>query len=118
MVFLHEVLGKDLAALDDSGVLPGAEAGDPGLLQDVHGPQDQGIVGGHHGEVHGVGPGKGQDAGDVGGRNAGALRVGGNAAVAGQGEDPLRPWVLLQFFDDGVLAAARTDYKNFHLFNV
>ena len=65
-------------------------------------------------EVHGVGPGKGQDAGDVGGRNAGALRVGGDAAVAGQGEDPLRPGVLSQLLDDGVLAAAAADDQDVH----
>ena len=41
MVFLHEVFGEDLAALDDGGVGSGAEAGDTGFIQGIHRTQHQ-----------------------------------------------------------------------------
>jgi hypothetical protein len=38
-----------------------------------------------------------------------ADRVGGDAAVAGEGVDGLRLGILFQFFDDGVFAASAAD---------
>ena len=111
----HQVLGKHFAALDGGGVLRGAEAEDPGGLQSVHRPQHQGIVGGHHGEIHRVGPHELHNGGDVLGADGHALGVGGDAAVAGQGVDGLRPWVLLELLNDGVFAASAANDQNVHV---
>lgn len=61
VVFLHEVLGEDLAALQDGGSLVGAEAGNADGFQPVHRAQDQGIVGGNDREINGVVLGEGGD---------------------------------------------------------
>src|SRR5699024_7311647 len=95
-------------------ILVGAEAGNAHGLQLVHRPQDQGIVGGHHGKVDGVVPGKGHDAVQVLGPDAGADGVGGDAAVAGGGVDGVHPGALFQALDDGVLPAAAAYHENVH----
>src|SRR5699024_7973554 len=114
VILLHKVLGEDLAPLQDGGILVGAKAGDAHGLQLVHRPQDQGIVGGHHGKVDGVVLGKGGDGVQILGPDAGADGVGGHAAVAGGGIDLGDPGALLQALDDGVLPPAAAHNENVH----
>ena len=56
-VFLHQALGKDLAAFDDRGVSPRAEAGDALRFQRIDTTEDERIVRGHHRIVDAVFPG-------------------------------------------------------------
>ena len=113
-VLLHQVLGKNLAALNLGRRGPGAEAGDAFFVQRVHRPQHQGVVRGHHGVVHLLLHGKSHNALDVLGPDGDALRIRGDAAVAGQGVDFGDFRVLFQLFDDGVFAAAAADHKKLH----
>ena len=113
-VFLHQILGKNLAALDLGRCGSGAEAGDALLVQGVHRPQHQGIVGSHHGVVHLLLYGEGHHGRDVLGPDGDALRIRGDAAIAGQGKNLFHFRVLFQLFDDGVFAAAAADHKKLH----
>ena len=116
VVFLHQVLGKDLAGLDPGGLGVRAEAGDARGVEGVHAPQGQGVVRRHHGEVHGVAPGEGHDAADVRGPDLRhADGVGGDAAVARQGVNGFHSRILFQLFDDGVLPAAAAHYEERHV---
>ena len=57
-------------------------------MEPVHAAQGQGIVRGHHGEINGMGLGEAHDLLDVLGPDLrDAHRVGGDAAVAGEGVD-------------------------------
>ena len=105
-VFFHEFLGKDLAALDDGGVLGGAEAGDARRFQRIDAAQNERIVGRDDGEVHLLLTGDADDAFDVRRLDGDALRVLRDAPVAGQGVDFARAPALTERFDDGVLSAA------------
>ena len=114
MIFLHQVLGKDLAPLQNGGRFVGAKAGNSRLFQQVHSPQNQGIVRGHHRKINGVVLGKGCDARQVFRPNAGADGIGGDAAIAGGGVNLRHPRAFFQAFDNGVLPAAAAYHKNFH----
>ena len=114
-VLFHQVLGEDLAGLDAGGLGAWPKAGDAGLVEPVHAPQGQGVVRRHHGETNGMGSGEVHDFVNVPGSDLRhAHRVGGNAAVAGEGVDGLNGGILFQLFDDGVFAAAAADYKQIH----
>ena len=116
MVFLHQVLGKDLAGLDPGGLGVRAEAGDARGVEGVHAPQGQGVVRRHHGEVQGVAPGEVHDGTDVRGPDLRhADGVGGDAAVARQGVNGFHSRILFQLFDDGVLPAAAAHYEERHV---
>ena len=54
VILPHQILGKDLAALQNGGGPIGAEAGDTHPFQQVHTAQNQGVIGGHHGKVDGL----------------------------------------------------------------
>ena len=114
-VFFHQLLGKDLAALDDGGFRLRTEAGDTGGLQRVHRAEHQRIVRRDHGKINIVALGKGHLCGDVlraDVRNAHG--VGRDAAVSGQAVDRLHFGVFFQFPDDGVLTAATADDQKVH----
>ena len=114
-VFFHQVLGKDLAALNDGGLRLRAEAGDPSGLQRVHRTQHQRIVRRHHGEVNAVGLGKVHLRGNILRADLrDAHSVSSDAAVAGSAVDRLHSGILFQFFDDGVLTAAAADNQKVH----
>ena len=106
MVFLHQILGKDLAAFNDGGVCSGPEAGNPLLLQCVYCPQNQRIVRGDHSIIHPMRNCKLYNLGNILGSDIHADCVGSNAAVAGKDENLRNPGIFLQFFNDGVLPAA------------
>ena len=114
VVFLHEVLGEDLAALQNGGSLVGAEAGNADGFQPVHRAQDQGIVGGNDREINGVVLGEGGNGVQIFRPDAGADGVGGDAAVAGGGENFRNAGALFQALDDGVLPSAAAYYENLH----
>ena len=114
VVFLHQPLGKHLAALDDGGVFPGAEHGDAQLFQLIGTAQHQGVVGSHHGKADVMVFGEVHDAADVRGGDAGALGIGGDAAVAGQGVYFGDGGILFQALDDGVLTAAAAHNEQIH----
>ena len=94
-VLLHQILGVHLAPLDDRRVLIGAEAGHAHGLQGVHAPQNERIVGRDDGEVHILGAGEFDNTRDVRRLDGNALRVRGDAAVAGQRVDLARPSACL-----------------------
>ena len=118
VVALHQVLGEDLAGLNDGGVGPGAEGGDAGGLQGVHHAQGQRIVGGDHHEIDGVGGGPGRHHVHVGGLDGHALGQGGDAAVAGGAVELLHVRALGEGPDNGVFTAAAADHKNIHRGNL
>ena len=105
-VFLHQVLGEDLAALDDGGVGVGSEAGDTLFVQCIHTAQHQRIVGSHHGVVNGVLHSEGDDFVNFRSADGHAGSVLRDAAVAGEGEDFRDLGVLFQGADDGVFPSA------------
>ena len=113
-IFLHQVLGKDLAAFDLGRRGSGAEAGNALLIQSVHRPQHQGVVRGNHGVVHLLLQGEGHNGRDILGPDGDALRVRGDAAIAGQGKNLFHFRVLFQLFDDGVFTAAAADHEKLH----
>ena len=106
MVFLHQILGKNLAAFNDGGVCSGAEAGNSLHLQGIHCPQNQRIIRGDHSIIHPMRNCKLYNLGNVLGTDIHADCVGSNAAVAGKGENLRNLGIFLQFFNDGVLPAA------------
>ena len=83
VVLAHQLLGEGLAGLDDGRVGPGAEGGDARRLQGVHHAQGQGVVRGHHDEVHGVVLGPLHHALHIGGLDGHAGGHLGDAPVAG-----------------------------------
>ena len=118
MVLLHEIFGEDLAALNDGGVCPGAEAGNAHLFQGIHTAQDQRIVRSHHGVIDLVLHGKFHNAVNIRSPDGNAGRVRGDASVSGQGKNLGNFRVLFQTADNGVLPpAAANDHKlhNVHL---
>ena len=114
MIFLHQVLGKGLGALDLRRRLGGAEGRDPRLRQSVHHAQHQRIVRGHHRIVHPMLLAKLHRAGHVRGRHRHADCVLCHAPVSRQGIDLRNGAVFSQFFDHGVLSAAASDHRDFH----
>ncbi len=106
MVFFHQFLGKGLAGLNDGGVFPGAKGGYARRLQGVHHAQGQGIVRGHHHEIHGVLLGPPYHAVHVGGLHVHALRRLGDPPIAGGAEQLGHPGGLGQLPADGVFPAA------------
>ena len=104
-VFLHQVLGKGLAAFDDGGICPGAEAGDAFFVQPVHATQHQRVVRGNHRIVDGIFHGEIDDAVNVRGADGDADGIAGDAAVTGEGENFRDFGILLQRADDGMLTA-------------
>ena len=113
-VFFHQILGKHLAAFNDGGVLPGAEAGDADGFQRVHASQHQRIVRRYHGVVNPLFPREGHDAVDIlrADRNAGCVR--GDPAVPGQSKDLRNLRIFLQFLNDGVFPSAAADNQYLH----
>ena len=106
VVLLHQVLGEDLAGLNDGGVRGGAEGRDTRRLHGVHHAQSQGIIGGYHHKIHGVALGPLHHAVHVGGGDGNALGDGFNAAVAGGAVEPGDMGALGQLPADGVLPPA------------
>ena len=110
----HQVLGKDLAGLDDRGVFPGAKGGDAGRLQCVHHAKGQRVVRSHHHKIHRVFPGPGHHGLHIGGGDGDALGDGGDAAVARGAVEFMDRRALLQLPADGVLPPASADNQYFH----
>ena len=110
VVLFHQLLGEGLAGLDDGGAGPGAESGYARFLQGVHHAQGQGVVGGHHHEIHGVFLGPPHHADHVGGLYVHTLSELGDARVAG-GAVQLGDLVgLLQFPTNGMFSATRSNH--------
>ena len=114
MVFLHEVFGEDLAALDDGSVGSGTKAGDADFVQGIHRTQHQRVVRRNHGIVNAVFRGKGHQRRDVRCADVDAGGICSNAAVAGQSVNFGNRFIFFQFLDDGVLSPAATDNHDFH----
>ena len=84
-----------------------------------HGPQGQGVVGGHHGVADGVGLGEVHHGGDILGpdlRDADGVAV--HAAVAGQDVEGVDAGAFFQLPDDGVLPPAAADDHHIHQKNL
>src|SRR5699024_9410789 len=114
VVLGHQLLGEGLAGLNDGGVGPGAEGGNARLLQSVHHAHGQGVVWGHHDEIHVVFLGPSYHAGHVGGLDIHAGGHLGDAAVAGGAEQLSDLGGLGQLPADGVLPAAAAHYEYSH----
>ena len=112
-VFLHQILGEDLASLNDGGVLFRAEGGNARLDESVGTSQHQRIVRGHHGKADALRGGKSHDLVDLLRTDLRyADRVGGHTAVARQGVDHADFGTFLQRFDQRVFAAAAANYDD------
>ena len=105
-VLFHEILGKDLAALNDGGPGAGAKAGDFSCFQRVHAAQYQRVVGRDHGVIYLLLLGKGDNLVDFRCADGDAHRVRRDAAVAGKGKNLRDLGILFQAFDDGVFPSA------------
>ena len=114
-VFLHQILGKGLAALDDGSVLARTEGTDAFGLECVYHAECKRVVRCYHNEIRLVLLGESNHAVDVGCLDGNALCLSGNAAVARRTPDMVNLGALLQCMDDGVLTAAAADNQNFHL---
>ena len=108
------MLGKDLAALDDGRRAVRAEARDTCRRQRVHRAKHQRIVRRDHGIVDLLALREGDQPVNILRPDRHAHRVGGDAAVAGRGNDLCHGGVLLQLFDDGVLAPAAAYNQKLH----
>ena len=115
IVFLHQILGKGLAALDDGSVLARTEGADACGLERVHHAERERIIRRDHNEIRLVLLRERDHAVDVGRFDGNALRLSGDAAVARGAPDMVSLGALLQCMDDGVLTAAAADNQNFHL---
>ena len=115
IVFLHQILGKGLAALDDGSVLARTEGADACGLERVNHAECKRVVRCDHNEIRLVLLGESNHAVDVGCLDGNALCFSGNAAVARRTPDVVHLGALLQCMDDGVLTAAAADNQNFHL---
>ena len=114
-VLLHQILGEDLAALDDGGVGLGAEAGNALAVQGIHRPQDQRIVWGHYGVIDFILYRKIYNFPDIRGPDGNADRVLRHTPVAGEGVYRFYGLIFFQLLDDGVLPPAAADYQNLHI---
>ena len=108
-VFLHQLLGKGLAALDDSGAPGRPEARNAHLPEPVGQSHCQRIVGNDGGKIYRVRFGKPDYAFYIRCRNGDAFRILRNAAVSGEGVDPAAHGAFLQRLDYGVFTAAGAD---------
>ena len=105
-VLFHEILGKDLAALNDGGPGAGAKAGDFSRFQRVHAAQYQRVVGRDHGVIYLLLLREGDDLVNFRSADGDAHRVRRDAAVAGESENFRDLGILFQAFDDGVFPSA------------
>ena len=105
-VFLHEIFGEDLAALDDGSPGAGAEAGNFSCFQRVHAAQYQGIVRCDHGVIYLLFLREGDNLVDFRCADGDAHCVRRDAAVAGESENLRDRGILFQAFDDGVFPSA------------
>ena len=105
-VFLHEIFGEDLAALDDGSPGAGAKAGDFSRFQRVHAAQYQRVVGRDHGVIYLLLLGEGDDLLDFRSADGDAHCVRRDAAVAGESKNLRDRGILFQAFDDGVFPSA------------
>ena len=82
IVFLHQILGKGLAALDDGSVLARTEGADACGLERVNHAECERIIRRDHNEIRLVLLRERDHAVDVGRLDGNALRLSGDAAVA------------------------------------
>ena len=116
-VGFHEVFRKYLAAFQDRGIRPGAEGGDPCLLQGVYHPGHQRVVRRYQDQVRPAFPSQGYYAVHIGGGHVKTGRVTRNAAVAGGAEQAPAAGAFLQFADDRVFPSAAADNQNISFFH-
>ena len=115
IVFVHQLLGKRLAGLNDRRLCVRAEAGHACGGQGVHRPQRQRVIRRHYGIIDAMGLCKCRLRGDV---LRADLRhangIGGYAAVSRQAVDHLYRRVLPELFDNGVLTPAAANNQELH----
>ena len=117
-VFFHQILGKDLAALDDRGLFLRPEAGDTGGFERVDRAQNERIVRRDDGETDFFLDGEFHHAVDVFRADVNAHGVSRDAAVTGQTIDYVNFSALLECFDDRVFAAPAADNHDIHYVNL
>ena len=113
-VLLHQILGKDLAALEDCRIGTGAEGGNASLVKRIHHAQYQRVIRRNYDKVDSVILGEAHNTVDISGT---ALHTDGicrNTAVARQSIDRFRLGALLERPDNGMFPSAGTNYQNFH----
>ena len=113
-VLLHQVLGEDLASLNDRRVFPGTEAGNAHRLQGIHTTQHQRIIRSHNRIINLCGFGKSHDSINIRSLDIHTGCVRRDPAVSRQGINGFDFRVLPQFLDNGMLTAAAADKKNIH----
>ena len=113
-VLLHQILGKDLAALEDCRIGTGAEGGDTSLVECIHHAQYQRVIRRNHNKVDTIILGEAYNTVNI---SDAALHTDGicrNTAVARQSVDRFRLGALLERPDNGMFPSAGTNYQNFH----
>ena len=101
IVFLHQILSKGLAALDDGSVLARTEGADACGLERVHHAERERIIRRDHNEIRLVLLRERDHAVDVGRLDGNALRLSGDAAVARSAPDMVNLGAFFQCMDDG-----------------
>ena len=113
-VLLHQVLGKDLAALEDCRIGTGAEGGDTSLVERIHHAQHQRVIRRNYDKVDAVILGEAHNTVNVGGTSLHTDGICRNTAVAWQSIDRFCLGALLERPDNGMFPSAGTNYQNFH----
>ena len=116
-VAAHEILGVHLAALQPCRRLFRSERAHAVVVQFVHEPQIQRVVGRDDNQLDAAREHRFLDFLEVGRTAADANRVLGNTRVSGQAVDLAYLFALFQFFDDCVFSSAAADYQNFHYYS-
>ena len=118
VVFRHQLLGELLGRFDARGRFRRAENPQSRGLERIDDARRQRHLGPHNRQPDALRHGEVAQGLHVGLLDSHALGLPGDTRVAGRAIDFFDLRRTRQRIDDGVLAAARTDYKNFHLFNV
>ena len=117
VVFLHQILGKDLAALNDSRIGTGTKARNSLFFQSINRSEHQRVVGCNNRIVDSVGSSKFDDFCNILCTDIHTRSIFCHTTVAGECVNFGNVFIFFEFFDDGVLSAAATDNHNLHQYS-
>ena len=110
----QEILGEDLAPFEHRPLAVRPEDAQPLFPEHVDNAQSERLFRADHGQVDALGPGEGEQAGDIVGGDVDTGGHGADAGIAGRTEEFRSLRRLGQFPDERVFAAAATYHENFH----
>ena len=117
MVFLHQLLGKRLAAFDARRAFFRAETRNADRVQRVHCAQRKRIVRRNNREIHAVFTRKAHDFIDIRRLHGHARRLTRDSRISGQRVNRFNLRILRELPNDRVLATAAADNHDFHAFS-